>query len=925
MTPERWQQVKGVLQEALELKPYERPAFLDRACSTDHSLRREVESLLSSSNDARSSFLQSAPNAGLRLSKGVRLGDFEILSLLGAGGMGEVYRARDHRLDRDVALKVLPRFVSFDHERLRRFEQEAKAAAALNHPNILAVFQMGTYEAAPYVVSELLEGETLREQLKHGPLTLKKAIDYGVQIAQGLAAAHEKEIVHRDLKPENLFVGKDGRIKILDFGLAKLTHPESETRLERQSLETEPGAVLGTVGYMSPEQVRGKAADHRADIFAFGTILYEMLSGKRAFQKPTAPETMTAILNDEAPPISEVVPEVSPALHRVVHRCLEKNPERRFQSASDLAFTLEGLSDPAIPPIPVSQVKEKQRGIHWWIGVSSIGMIAALFIGWWTASSPVPQVQGVMQLTDDGEPKATSSALVSDGLRLYFNEMHLGTWMIAQVSTSGGQTAPMPSRLESPSIAALAPGNSELLALVGNDFQAPLWKLPLPAGEPRAWGNVEAQDATFLPEGRIVLAKASELYIAEKDGSALRKIAELPGYADRPAVSSDGNRIRFTIHGDNFLGSIWEVAGDGTGLHQVLPGWQQSMSQCCGQWTSDGGYFVFQARDQGRWDLWALAEGNRLLRRRSEPFRLTNGPLSYEVPAPSRDGKQIFVIGSKRRGELVRYDAKSRHFVPYLSGISAIDATISRDGKWVSYLSYPEHTLWRSRLDGSDRLQLTYSPMVVLLPRISPDGSKVTFSALSGGQDVTVYVQSVAGGPPQRIAFGRAPTWSPDGTSLTFEALLPGKHFREKNAWEIHTIDLRTQTVSVIPDSTSKGGMWWPVQDKIIAIVEDESKFVIFDFTTQKWSDLANGEFVNWMPSWDGKYLYCVIRGPGDPKALRIGLADRRIEEIVSLKGIRRVVDESSGTWVGLSADSSVLVTRDVGTQEIYALTMKSP
>jgi serine/threonine protein kinase/Tol biopolymer transport system component len=915
VTPEEWQRVRPILESALELDPFKRSSFLDAACP-DTALRSEVESLIAADEQGRSRFLQSLPV--MRLVKGTRLGEYEIQSMLGAGGMGEVYRARDLRLRRDVAIKVLPAFVSSDPDRLGRFEQEATAAAALNHPNILAVHQMGACEGSPYLVSELLEGETLREHMRRGRLPVRKAVDYGVQIGRGLAAAHEKGVVHRDLKPENLFVTKDECLKILDFGLAKLMQADGAS----PSRGTEPGLVMGTVGYMSPEQVRGTTADHRADIFAFGSILYEMLSGKRAFQKPTAPETMTAILNDEVPPISEVAPQISSALQRVVHRCLEKNPERRFQSASDLAFALEGLSDPALSPVRVLGAKEKSRRA-WWIGVGSIALIAAALIGWWTHSSSVPQVQGVMQLTDDGEPKGTSSALVSDGLRVYFNEMHLGTWMIAQVSTSGGQTAPVPSRLGSPSIAALAPGKSELLALVGNDFQAPLWMLPLPAGEPRTFGNLEAQDATFLPDGRIALTKGSELYIAEKDGSTLHKVAELPGYADTPAVSSNGKRIRFTIRGDNFLGSLWEVSSDGTGLHQILSAWQQSVSQCCGQWTSDGAYFVFQAQNQGRWDLWALPEGNKFLPGHSEPLRLTNGPLSYELPVPSRDGKQIFVVGSKRRGELVRYDAKSRHLVPYLSGFSAIDLTVSRDEKWVSYLLYPEHTLWRSRSDGSDRLQLTYSPMVVLLPRISPDGSKVAFSALSRGQDVSVYVQSFEGGPPQRITFGRAPTWSPDGNSIVFEALLPGKHFREKEAFEIHAVDLRTGAVSTIPDSRSKGGMWWPLQDKLIAVVEDESKFVVFDFKTRKWSDLAAGEFVNWMPSWDGKYLYCVTRGPEDPKALRIRLADGRVELIVSLKGVRRVVDEASGTWVGLSPDGSVLLTRDVGTQEIYALTMK--
>jgi serine/threonine protein kinase len=259
------------------------------------------------------------------LAAGAKLDGYEVVGLLGAGGMGEVYRARDPALKREVAIKVLPSFVSQDPDRLHRFEQEAQAAAALNHPNILAVYQFGVFEGAPYLVSELLEGSTLRQVLQRGPLPVRKTIDYAVQIAHGLAAAHEQGIVHRDLKPENLFVTKDGRIKILDFGLAKLMQPQPvpDGNAPTMTRGTDPGMVMGTAGYMSPEQVRGKAVDHRTDIFAFGAILYEMLTGTRAFHRSTSAETMTAILNDEPPAISQLVQSTPPGLQRVVHRCLE--------------------------------------------------------------------------------------------------------------------------------------------------------------------------------------------------------------------------------------------------------------------------------------------------------------------------------------------------------------------------------------------------------------------------------------------------------------------------------------------------------------------------------------------------------------------------------------------------------------------------
>ena len=302
------------------------------------------------------------------LTPGTILGQYEIRSPLGAGGMGEVYRAHDTRLNREVAIKVLPESLTADPDRLRRFEQEARAAAALNHPNILAVYQMATHEGVSYMVSELLEGETLRERLRRGPIPLRKAIDYGVQIAHGLAAAHEKGIVHRDLKPDNLFVTQDGRVKILDFGLAKLAQPKDASGAECNRCVplpygTEPGMVMGTVGYMSPEQVRGKTADHRSDIFAFGTILYEMVTGKQTFRKPTSAETMTAILNEDPPSISQVTAATPPGLQRVVHRCLEKNPEQRFQSASDMAFALEALSDTDMTPSTGSHAHLGEPGV----------------------------------------------------------------------------------------------------------------------------------------------------------------------------------------------------------------------------------------------------------------------------------------------------------------------------------------------------------------------------------------------------------------------------------------------------------------------------------------------------------------------------------------------------------------------------------
>ncbi len=309
----------------------------------------------------------------MALESGSRLGPYEVVGLLGSGGMGEVYRARDPRLGREVAIKVLPEEIT-EPGRLRRFEQEARAAGALNHPNILSVHDVGTHEGAPYVVSELLEGQTLRACLQGGALPLRKILDWALQIAHGLVAAHDKGVVHRDLKPENLFVTHDGRVKILDFGLAKLTRPGPVSEGDEATTATRPGTVLGTVGYMSPEQVRGLDADPRSDIFSFGTVVYEMLSGQRAFRGDSAVETMNGILKEGPPDLSGTGRGLSPGLARIVERCLEKQAGDRFQSAHDLALALEatssGLSE---APAPL----RARRSLLW----AAAGLVAVLIGG----------------------------------------------------------------------------------------------------------------------------------------------------------------------------------------------------------------------------------------------------------------------------------------------------------------------------------------------------------------------------------------------------------------------------------------------------------------------------------------------------------------------------------------------------------------
>ncbi len=371
----------------------------------------------------------------MTIAAGTKLGRYEIRSKIGAGGMGEVYRARDEKLNRDVAIKLLPPDFSEDADRLYRFEQEAQAAGALNHPNILAVYDVGVHDRAPYVVAELLDGETLRDLLDQRQPATRKSIDYAIQLAHGLAAAHDKGIVHRDIKPDNIFITKDERVKILDFGLAKLAQPSggtvAQTDIATRKVHTDPGTVMGTVGYMSPEQVRGQAVDHRTDIFSFGAVLYEMLTRRRAFRGDSAIETLNAILKEEPTELSASNPNIAPGLERVVWHCLEKSPERRFQSASDVAFALESLSGvtshpsqqtlPAVSP-PVSSPSRWTRERLVWLGICALLIVAlaTLAFAYFSRSQSSSQPVRLALTTSD---KATLPARVTvspDGSRVAF-------------------------------------------------------------------------------------------------------------------------------------------------------------------------------------------------------------------------------------------------------------------------------------------------------------------------------------------------------------------------------------------------------------------------------------------------------------------------------------------------------------------------
>ncbi|HYX27086.1 MAG TPA: protein kinase, partial [Pyrinomonadaceae bacterium] len=653
------------------------------------------------------------------LAANTNLSHYRILSKIGAGGMGEVYRAHDSRLNREVAIKLLPSDFATNEDRLRRFEQEAKATSALNHPNILTVFDIGEHDGSPFIVEELLEGEELRERLNVGPIPLRKVTEYAQQIVSGLSAAHERGIIHRDLKPENIFVTKDDRVKILDFGLAKLREPESGPTSSEDATRkalTNPGVVMGTVGYMSPEQVRAQPTDHRSDIFSFGSILHEMITGQRAFQRETMAETMAAVMKEEPEDVTQSNPNVSPALERIVRRCLEKKAERRFQSTSDLGFALESLSTPTgssttsapnLPDVAFEPARARTIPLALLVGLGlvllGIGAVAGILGYNYLHKSSLPTYsqltfrRGVLyhaRFAPDGQTLIYSAAWNGNPAEIF--------------STRAGSNESRSLGLTNADILAVS-STGELAVLIKRKYLGQLLylgtlaRMPISGGAPRELVE-DVNEADWSPDGTKLAVVRYVNGRSRLEYPIGKVLYEAAGYISYPRISPSGDRIAFVDHELQWDNRGRVAVVDMTGTKTLLS--EESVGQEGLAWSPTGDEVWFTAATgaaAGAQVLYAATLSGKV----RVVLRIPGDILLHDV---ARDGR-VLLTRFKQSSDLIALapnESKERDlsFVDF-GGLDDLSA----DGKTFTFEYWGEgsgknYSCYLGKTDGSPAVKL---------------------------------------------------------------------------------------------------------------------------------------------------------------------------------------------------------------------------
>ena len=945
LDPEQWAMVRRLFARASELPPEDRAELLERECA-DRGVLREVRSLLEYSFAdldttaaailAEAAALTREADPDKRLI-GARLGPYKVEAILGHGGMGAVYRAYrdDGEFRQQVAIKLV-RAAAQSPGTLQRFKQERQILARLAHPNIARLLDGGsTPDGVPYLVMEFIEGESIAAWCQRQSVTIEQRLRLFLRVCDGVEFAHRNLVVHRDLKPGNILVSADGTPKLLDFGIAKILVPDPA-----DAAASTLGMWAMTPDYAAPEQVCGGTVSQATDVYALGLILYEILTGRKAQEIPDlSPEAVARVVCQMAPVApASLKPELAGDLDNIIRMTIRKEPARRYDSVADLGrdiqLHLERRPVAARPDTVAYRAAKFLRRNRAAAGAALVTVIifAALALLYRVAvPGRGPRVLRVTQLTQTGH--AEGGGLATDGRYVYFVERAPGQWTLSRVPVAGGTPQPFATTLHNADILDISRDGSQLVVSNGLGLDAPLFAVPTSGSAPLPIGNIEGHSAAWSPDGKsIAFSRGNALFRAGRDGSGVRKLLDTPGllsglrWAPTPGPAS----LRFAMAPDDrTAATLWEVQVDGSHLHPLLPNRDSRVAGVdaddSGDWMPEGKYYLFRSVRWPVFSIWAIHEGHRLpglLDR--QPVLIHSAPSVVEWPAPDPDGKRVFFVSAQERRQFVRYDAARGELVPYLPGKPGRWASFSRDGHWVAYTTAPQETLWRSRSDGSEALQLSPPSMKVSSPMWSLDGALILFCAFQPGQPDSIYIVPSAGGAPQSLAIANTPdarpTWSPDGSSVLFRRGAAFGHLRQG----LYLMDWATRNISLLPGSENLGQAAWSPDARHI-VATDGMQIQLFDIRTQRWTLLATGKgFSPPFPSGNGKYVYYQDQLAADQPIMRARIDGGKIEQITSSRQIPQS-DLTGYSLAGLAPDDAPIASVFRKNSDVYALELDLP
>jgi eukaryotic-like serine/threonine-protein kinase len=900
MNPERWAQIDQLLDEALARPAEMRAAWLTQACQGDAELQAEVASLLAAHDKANAKFLQAPAMeiAAKKLAKdkprslvGTTLGRYQVLSVLGVGGMGEVYLAHDPQLNRKLALKLLSPQFTEDAARVKRFEREAKAASALNHPNLITVYEIGQTDTEHFMAIEYVDGQTLREKLRHGRLALKEVLEIAVQTASALAAAHEAGIVHRDIKPENVMVRRDGYVKVLDFGLAKLTEQRAldfNTQGGTSNLgRTQPGVVMGTASYMSPEQAEGLEVDQRSDVFSFGILLYELVTGVLPFQGQSTLSVINAILNQTPEPLTAINPEVPNELERIINRALEKDRELRFQSAQDLRANLKRLqreldsqSSGSRLPVAAPTAKVRRPTVRYWLTALAVVLLAATaFVAWrffTRKQEPDWSKAKYLRLTELSNREGNAS-LSPDGQTLVYTQYIDGQWDIIWRRIGGSIPRNLTQHPAQDGDPAFSPDGEQIafyssrndggIYVMGATGENPIRLAD--GGRDPSW-SPDSKEIVYSTTVANILSRFSlggELWVVNVATREKRRL-EAGADAVQPSWSPNGKRIAFWGLRDGSKREIWTIPAQGGTPVAVT---NDEIDDANPIWSPDGKWLYYTSNRSGRWGIWRIPieeETGKVLGKPELVPTFADNSLEFSI---ARNGQRMVYTSSRKINRVFRvpFDAANGtvHGEPQQVTQSQryiVSPDISPDGKRLTYYTYgdPKFDLFIMNQDGSGLRQLTNDTAKNRYPRWSPEGQRLAFFTDRTGK-YEAWIFHLESGQLQQLTFSQpgepgyvAPIWNPNGQQMALSIRGEGGYLMDlTRPWDAQQL---VKLPAPAPNRWFLPFDWSPDQQKLVGITGDAKSedpgIVVYELASQRYQRLTKeGSVSHWLP--DSRHL----------------------------------------------------------------------